>query len=86
MFIIGPDKKLKLSMAYPMTVGRNFDEILRSLDALQTSSEHGVATPVNWQPGDDIIIPTAVNDVDAKAKFGDFETLMPYLRKAQLPN
>jgi alkyl hydroperoxide reductase subunit AhpC len=86
VFIIGPDKKLKLSMAYPMTVGRNFDEILRSLDALQTSSEHGVATPVNWQPGDDIIIPTAVNDVDAKAKFGDFETLMPYLRKAQLPN
>jgi alkyl hydroperoxide reductase subunit AhpC len=86
VFIIGPDKKLKLSMAYPMTVGRNFDEILRSLVALQTSSEHGVATPVNWQPGDDIIIPTAVNDVDAKAKFGDFETLMPYLRKAQLPN
>ena len=86
VFIIGPDKQLKLSMTYPMTVGRNFDEILRSLDALQTSSEHGVATPVNWQPGDDIIIPTAVNDVDAKAKFGDFETLMPYLRKAQLPN
>ena len=86
VFIIGPDTKLKLSMAHPMTVGRNFDEILRSLDALQTSSEHGVATPVNWQPGDDIIIPTAVNDVDAKAKFGDFETLMPYLRKAQLPN
>jgi alkyl hydroperoxide reductase subunit AhpC len=86
VFIIGPDKQLKLSMTYPMTVGRNFNEILRALDALQTSSKNAVATPVNWQPGDDIIIPTAVNDADAKAKFGDFETLTPYLRKAKLPN
>ncbi len=86
VFIIGPDKQLKLSMTYPMTVGRNFNEILRALDALQTSSKNAVATPANWQPGDDIIIPTAVNDADAKAKYGDFETLTPYLRKAKLPN
>ena len=86
VFIIGPDKQLKPSMTYPMTVGRNFNEILRALDALQTSSKNAVATPANWQPGDDIIIPTAVNDADAKAKYGDFETLTPYLRKAKLPN
>ena len=86
VFIIGPDKQLKLSMTYPMTVGRNFNEILRALDALQTSSKNAVATPANWQPGDDIIVPTAVNDADAKAKYGDFETLTPYLRKAKLPN
>lgn len=86
VFIIGPDKKLKLSMTYPMTVGRNFDEILRALDALQTSDKNAVATPVNWQPGDAIIIPTSVSDADAKVKYGDFETVLPYLRKAKLPN
>ena len=86
VFIIGPDKQLKLSMTYPMTVGRNFGEIVRALDALQTSSKHAVATPVNWQVGDDIVIPTAVSDEDAKAKYGSFETLTPYLRKAALPN
>ncbi|MBT8005020.1 MAG: peroxiredoxin [Rhodospirillales bacterium] len=86
VFIIGPDKQLKLSMTYPMTVGRNFAEVLRALDALQTSAKNGVATPVNWQVGDDIVIPATVSDEDAKAKFGDFETLTPYLRKAKLPN
>lgn len=86
VFIVGPDKQLKLTMTYPMTVGRNFAEIVRALDALQTSSANAVATPVNWQVGDDIVIPTAVSDEDAKAKFGDFETLTPYLRKAPLPN
>lgn len=86
VFIIGPDKKLKLSMTYPMTVGRNFDEVLRALDALQTSDKNTVATPVNWRPGEDIIIPTSVSDADAKAKYGDFKTLLPYLRKAKLPN
>ncbi len=85
VFIIGPDKKLKLSMTYPMTVGRNFAEVLRALDALQTSTGHGVATPANWNVGDDVIIPTSVSDEDAKAKFGSFETVLPYLRKAALP-
>jgi alkyl hydroperoxide reductase subunit AhpC len=86
VFIIGPDKQLKLTMTYPMTVGRNFAEVLRALDALQTSAANNVATPVNWQVGDDIIIPTAVSDEDAKAKYGDFAALTPYLRKAKLPN
>ena len=86
VFIIGPDKQLKLTMTYPMTVGRNFTEVLRALDALQTSAKHAVATPVNWQVGDDIIIPTAVSDEEAKAKYGSFETLTPYLRKAKLPS
>lgn len=86
VFIIGPDKQLKLSMTYPMSVGRNFDEILRALDALQTASSNGVATPVNWQLGDDIVIPPTVNDADAKAKFGDFTAVLPYLRKAKLPS
>jgi alkyl hydroperoxide reductase subunit AhpC len=86
VFIIGPDKQLKLSMTYPMSVGRNFDEVLRALDALQTAGKNAVATPANWQVGDDIIIPATVSDADAKAKFGTFETLTPYLRKAKLPN
>jgi len=85
VFIIGPDKRLKLSMTYPMTVGRNFAEILRALDALQTSSRENVATPADWTVGQDVIIPTAVSDADAKAKFGEFETVLPYLRKAKLP-
>ena len=85
VFIIGPDKKLKLSMTYPMSVGRNFAEVLRALDALQTSSSKGVATPANWTVGEDVIIPTAVSDADAKAKYGDFTTVLPYLRKAKLP-
>ncbi|WP_422030339.1 peroxiredoxin [Roseovarius sp.] len=85
VFIIGPDKQLKLSMTYPMTVGRNFGEVMRALDALQTSTGKGVATPADWQVGEDVIIPAAVSDEDAKAKFGSFETVLPYLRKAKLP-
>jgi alkyl hydroperoxide reductase subunit AhpC len=84
VFIIGPDKQLKLSMTYPMTVGRNFAEVLRALDGLQTSAGRGVATPANWNVGDDVIIPTAVSDADAKAKFGDFKTVLPYLRTVKL--
>ena len=84
VFIIGPDKQLKLSMTYPMTVGRNFAEVLRALDGLQTSAK-GVATPANWNVGDDVIIPATVSDADAKAKFGDFETVLPYLRKTKAP-
>lgn len=85
VFIIGPDKQLKLSMTYPMTVGRNFAEILRALDGLQTSTK-GVATPANWVPGEDVIIPPTVSDEDAKAKFGAFETIFPYLRKTKEPS
>ncbi len=84
VFIVGPDKKLKLSMTYPMNVGRNFAEVLRALDGLQTAAKHTVATPANWNVGDDVIIPVAVNNDDAKAKFGEFETVLPYLRTTKL--
>jgi len=84
VFIIGPDKQLKLSMTYPMTVGRNFGEILRALDALQTSAANGIATPANWETGQDVIIPPTVSNEDAAAKFGEFETVLPYLRKTSL--
>jgi len=84
VFIIGPDKKLKLSMTYPMNVGRNFAEVLRALDGLQTAAKQGVATPANWNVGDDVVIPTSVNDADAKAKFGEFTTVLPYLRMTKL--
>ena len=85
VFIIGPDKKLKLSMTYPMTVGRNFAEVLRALDALQTSARENVATPADWVPGQDVIVPVAVSDEDAIAKYGEIDTVLPYLRKAKLP-
>lgn len=84
VFIIGPDKKLKLSMTYPMNVGRNFAEVLRALDGLQTAAREGVATPANWTVGDDVIIPATVSNEDAKAKYGDFTTVFPYLRTTQL--
>jgi len=84
VFIIGPDKKLKLSMTYPMNVGRNFAEVLRALDGLQTAAGNGVATPANWEVGQHVIIPATVSDEDAKAKFGEFETVLPYLRKTKL--
>jgi alkyl hydroperoxide reductase subunit AhpC len=85
VFIIGPDKQLKLSMTYPMTVGRNFAEVLRALDGLQMSTGNGVATPANWNVGDDVIIPATLSDEDAKAKFGDFEKVLPYLRTTKAP-
>jgi len=84
VMILGPDKQLKLTMTYPMTVGRNFAEVLRALDGLQTSAGQGVATPANWTPGGDVIIPASVTDADAKAKFGDFTTVLPYLRTTKL--
>ena len=84
VFIIGRDKKLILSMTYPMTVRRNFAEVIRALDALQLSTNKGVATPDDWQIGQDVIIPAAVNDNDAKEKFGTFEKVLPYLRKVKL--
>lgn len=86
VFIIGPDKQVKLTMTYPMTVGRNFGEIVRALDALQSSTNKGVATPADWVPGQDVIIPPAVSNEDALAKFGEFETVLPYLRKIPEPS
>jgi alkyl hydroperoxide reductase subunit AhpC len=85
VFIVGPDKKIKLTLTYPMAVGRNFDEILRALDGLQLTTKHKVATPVNWKNGDDVIIVTSVNDEDAKKTFGEFKTLKPYLRTTKQP-
>jgi alkyl hydroperoxide reductase subunit AhpC len=87
VFIIGPDKKVKLTLTYPAAVGRNVDEIIRALDALQLSGQYGVSTPVNWKNGDDVIISPAISDEDAKAKFPKgFTTLKPYLRLTPQPN
>jgi thioredoxin-dependent peroxiredoxin len=86
VFVIGPDKKIKMMLSYPMSSGRNFDEVLRVLDSLQLTAKHNVATPVNWKPGDDIIIPTSVTEEQAKQKFpGGWKTLKPYLRVAAQP-
>lgn len=86
VFMIGPDKKVKAMLVYPMSAGRNFDEVLRLLDSLQLNAKHTVATPVNWRPGDDVIIPTSVSDEDAKKKYPDgFKTLKPYLRVVAQP-
>jgi len=85
VFIIGPDKKIKLSLTYPMTTGRNFDEILRALDSIQLTAKHKVATPAQWKQGDDVIITAAVSDEEAQQKFGGFERVLPYLRKTKQP-
>jgi alkyl hydroperoxide reductase subunit AhpC len=86
VFIIGPDKKVKAMFTYPMSSGRNFDEVLRLLDSCQLTAKHTVATPVNWKPGDDVIIPTSVSDEQAKAKYpAGFKTLKPYLRTVKQP-
>ena len=86
VFVIGPDKKMKASLTYPMSTGRNFDEVLRLLDSVQLTAKHTVATPVNWKPGEDVIIPTSVNDEDAKKKYPQgFKTLKPYLRTVAQP-
>ena len=81
VFLIGPDKKIKLSMTYPMSTGRNFDEVLRVLDSCQLTAQHQVATPVNWKKGEDVIIVPAISDEDAKAKYPDgWKAPKPYLR------
>ncbi len=85
VFIIGPDKTLKLSMTYPMNVGRNFAEVLRAVDALQTAARENVATPADWLPGQDVIVPVTVSDDDARAKYGEFTARLPYLRTVKLP-
>jgi thioredoxin-dependent peroxiredoxin len=86
VFIIGPDKKIKAFLVYPMTSGRNFNEILRLLDSIQLTARHTVATPVNWENGEDIIIPPSVSDDEAKKKFPEgWKALKPYLRVAKQP-
>jgi alkyl hydroperoxide reductase subunit AhpC len=85
VYVIGPDKKIKLILTYPMTTGRNFDEILRTIDSIQLTAKHQVATPANWKQGDDVIITAAVSNEDAITRFGAFETVLPYLRKTRQP-
>jgi thioredoxin-dependent peroxiredoxin len=86
VFLIGPDKKIRLILTYPMSAGRNFDEVLRVLDAIQLNARHNVATPVNWRQGDDVIIPTSVSDEQAKVKFtAGWKAAKPYLRVTPQP-
>jgi alkyl hydroperoxide reductase subunit AhpC len=85
VYIIGPDKKIKLIITYPMTTGRNFDEVLRVIDSIQLTAAHKVATPANWKNGDDVIITGAVSNEEAQTKFPGFKTLKPYLRTTKQP-
>ena len=86
VFVIDPDKKVKLILVYPMTTGRNFDEVLRVIDSLQLTTEHKVATPVNWQQGEDVIIAGSVSNDEAMATFGEWEEPRPYIRIVPQPN
>ena len=86
VFVIGPDKKIKLILVYPMTTGRNFDEVLRVIDSLQLTAKHKVSTPVNWQQGDDVIIAGSVSNDEAKELFGDWEEPKPYIRVVPQPS
>jgi alkyl hydroperoxide reductase subunit AhpC len=85
VFIIGPDKRVRLTMAYPMSVGRNFQEILRTLDAIQLTDREFVATPADWVPGRDVVVSLALNDVQATERFGPLDVRFPYLRMAKAP-
>jgi len=85
VFVIGPDNKVKLTLTYPASTGRNFQELLRVIDSLQLTAKYSVATPVNWKDGDDVIIVPAVSDEDAKQRFGDFKIIKPYLRTTKQP-
>jgi alkyl hydroperoxide reductase subunit AhpC len=85
VFVIGPDKRIKLTLAYPMTTGRNFDEILRVLDSIQLTTKHKVSTPANWKPGDDVIISGAVSNEEADKIFPGYKTVKPYLRTTAQP-
>jgi alkyl hydroperoxide reductase subunit AhpC len=85
VFVIGPDKRIKLTLAYPMTTGRNFDEIIRVLDSMQLTAKHKVATPANWKQGEDVIITSAVSNDDAAKIFPGYKTVKPYLRTTAQP-
>lgn len=86
VFVIGPDKKIKLVLVYPMTTGRNFDEVLRVIDSLQLTAKHKVSTPVNWRQGEDVIIAGSVSDDEAKETFGEWEAPKPYIRIVPQPS
>ncbi|MBV9870063.1 MAG: peroxiredoxin [Frankiaceae bacterium] len=86
VFVIGPDKKVKLVLVYPMTTGRNFDEVLRVVDSLQLTAEHKVGTPVDWKPGEDVVIAGSVNNDDAKELFGEWKEPKPYIRLVPDPS
>ena len=86
VFVVGPDKKVKLILVYPMTTGRNFDEVIRVIDSLQLTAKHKVATPVNWKQGEDVIIAGSVSDEEAAKTFPGYETVKPYLRKTPQPS
>ena len=86
VFVIGPDKKIKLVLTYPMTTGRNFQEILRAIDSIQLTSKFPVATPADWMPGEDVVIAGSVSNDDAIARFGSFDAVLPYLRKIKQPS
>jgi thioredoxin-dependent peroxiredoxin len=85
VFVIGPDKKIKLILVYPMTTGRNFDEVLRVIDSLQLTAKHRVSTPVNWQPGEDVIIAGSVSNDEARQIFGEWREPKPYIRIVPQP-
>ena len=85
VFVVGPDKKVKLTITYPASTGRNFDEILRVIDSLQLTAQHQVATPVDWKDGDDVIIVPSVSDEDARKRFPNFKAIKPYLRITPQP-
>lgn len=85
VFLVGPDKKVKLQLSYPMTTGRNFDELLRVIDSVQLTWDHKVSTPANWTSGDDVIVVPAVSDEDARAQHGNFDAVLPYLRVVPQP-
>jgi alkyl hydroperoxide reductase subunit AhpC len=85
VFIVGPDKKIKLILTYPMTTGRNFDEILRALDSIQLTSKHQVSTPAQWKAGEDVIVPATLTDEDVTSRYGKFERQLPYLRTVKQP-
>lgn len=86
VYVIGPDNTVKLTLTYPASTGRNFDELLRVIDSLQLTANHSVATPADWKHGEDVIIAPAVSDDDAKERFGDFEAKKPYLRVTKQPS
>jgi thioredoxin-dependent peroxiredoxin len=85
VFVVGPDKKIKLILVYPMSTGRNFDEVLRVVDSLQLTAKHKVATPVNWKQGEDVIITSAVSDEEADTTFPGYKKIKPYLRTTKQP-
>jgi thioredoxin-dependent peroxiredoxin len=86
VFVIGPDKKIKLILVYPMTTGRNFDEVLRVLDSLQLGAKHPVSTPAQWNPGDKVIVGGGLSDDEARERFGEFEAPRPYIRIVAQPS